>query len=63
MKFAVMLACRAGTIRMVGNAWEDVYHIVTMQVEDSREEAQRVADSQLAANPREVRGAWVEEIA
>jgi hypothetical protein len=45
----------------VGDYWEDDYHIVTWTTCDTRTEALRIAYEQVAASPRQVRRAWIEE--
>lgn len=57
----VMLLCRSGTWRMVGDHWEDEYHVITFTTCEDPIEALRIAYEQVAASPRQVRRAWIEE--
>lgn len=59
-RWAVMLECRAGTMRLIGDAWEDDYHVITWTTEDTEEKARDEARRQKETNPREVRRAWAE---
>ncbi len=57
-----MVCCRTGTRRLVGDRWEDRYHVITWSVEDTEDEARRVAAALRAGDPlrKEAREIWVE---
>lgn len=42
--YAVMMACRSGTISMHGDSWVDNMHLVTWTGHESLEEAEREAE-------------------
>lgn len=67
-RYDVVIECRSGTWRMVGDSWQDAYHVITWTTCESPHEASLVAFSLLDASgpsaygSRQVRDGWVEVV-